>query len=248
MCLDSCLSVSGNEALLSLRAGRRASHNVGAKEAFDAMSNAKRITNVEESAANTETRKSITMLVGYGWQKIFENVADGSNDVEVLHDSLWQSLKEMFRPSYECFRKRNVIVDFNRLRASHGRPIWESITKKIDMADLLIFDVAAAPRVILPKDVKSDFSSIVQELNSNVLLELGYALGRGKQVMLMCPEHLFDKVPSDLKGYLWTTYTYSVDKDGLKRRFRDTYGALNAFRGILREIASEKLLVNCEED
>jgi hypothetical protein len=57
----------------------------------------------------------------------------------------------------------------------------------------------------------------------------------------MCPKHLFKDVPSDLKGYLWTTYTGTISKDGFMRTFCDERGIQNAFMGMVREVFNEKL-------
>ena len=183
--------------------------------------------------------RSIKVRMGYGWQK-FSDDEPKANGREILHDEFWQSLKALFDPWYKGFNeKHDIQVSFGRLRANHGRLVWPCIAKKIDDAYLLVFDVAASPNDGIPQCGKVKFEEVVTELNSNVLIELGYALGKGKQVILMCPKHLFHKVPSDLKGFLWTQYTCVITDKGLKRTLVDQYGAQNAFLAILREIENK---------
>lgn len=191
------------------------------------------------------TLHGITVAVGYGWQKFDESEVSSkdkkSNGYEVLYDKFWKSIKSKFKPKCEGIEKSlNAKISFKRLRASHGKLVWESILKNINNADVLIFDVAAAPKA---KDMPKDWSNIkdvILSLNYNVLVEIGVALGLDKRVVLMCPNHLFDEVPSDLKGYLWTTYTGEISKEGFKRCFCDERGVQNAFMGMLREAIREK--------
>ncbi len=191
------------------------------------------------------TLHGITVAVGYGWQKFDESEVSSkdkkSNGYEVLYDEFWKSIKSKFKPKCEGIEKSlNAKISFKRLRASHGKLVWESILKNINNADVLIFDVAAAPKA---KDMPKDWSNIkdvILSLNYNVLVEIGVALGLDKRVVLMCPNHLFDEVPSDLKGYLWTTYTGEISKEGFKRCFCDERGVQNAFMGMLREAIREK--------
>ena len=191
------------------------------------------------------TLRGITVAVGYGWQIFDEsepsNKDKKSNGYEVLYDEFWKSIKSKFKPKCEGIEKSlNAKISFKRLRASHGKLVWESILKNINNADVLIFDVAAAPKA---KDMPKDWSNIkdvILSLNYNVLVEIGVAFGLDKRVVLMCPNHLFDEVPSDLKGYLWTTYTGEISKEGFKRCFCDERGVQNAFMGMLREAIREK--------
>ena len=168
------------------------------------------------------TLRGITVAVGYGWQKFDESETLSQDKkpkgYDVLYDAFWKSIKSKFQPKCEGVKKSlNAKISFKRLRASHGKLVWNSILKNINNADVLVFDVAAAPEV---KDMPKDWSNIkdvIKSFNYNVLVEIGVALGLDKHVVLMCPNHLFEKVPSDLKGYLWTTYTGEISKDGFKR-------------------------------
>ena len=199
----------------------------------------------------SEDKKRITVAVGYGWQK-FEEEDFLSEDMslskktvakgyEVLHDQFWKSIKEKFITKLGGISKtQNAEISFTRLRASHGKLVWQSILEKIKQADILIFDIAQPPTTKdIPKQ-EVDIKDVVSSFNANVLVEIGVALGWDKRVMLMCPSHLFDKVPSDLKGYLWTTYTGKISKENFVRTFCDERGAQNAFMGMLREAIREK--------
>ena len=191
----------------------------------------------------------LKVLVGYGWQK-FHGDDPQRKGKDVLYDTFWTSLRGLFRQSCDNFKKlkdgTEISVSLKRLRASHGRFVWPTIEQRIGEADLLIFDVAEAPKHDL-SDKTENITKSLKRLNSNVLLEIGYALGRGKRVFLMCPSHLFQKVPSDLQGFLWTLYTGSICNGELTRTLVDEYGTMNAFRGMLREIAHEKLNVECDD-
>lgn len=198
-----------------------------------------------------EDKKRITVAVGYGWQK-FEEEDFLSEDMslskktvvkgyEVLHDQFWKSIKEKFITKLGGISKtHNAEISFTRLRASHGKLVWQSILEKIKQADVLIFDIAQPPATKDIPEQEIDIKDVVSSFNANVLVEIGVALGWDKRVMLMCPSHLFDKVPSDLKGYLWTTYTGKISKGNFVRTFCDERGAQNAFMGMLREAIREK--------
>lgn len=198
-----------------------------------------------------EDKKRITVAVGYGWQK-FEEEDFLSEDMslskktvakgyEVLHDQFWKSIKEKFITKFGGISKNHSVeISFSRLRASHGKLVWQSILEKIKQADVLIFDIAQPPATKDIPEQEVDIKDVLSSFNANVLVEIGVALGWDKRVMLMCPSHLFDKVPSDLKGYLWTTYTGKISKENFVRTFCDERGAQNAFMGMLHEAIREK--------
>jgi hypothetical protein len=191
------------------------------------------------------TLRGITVAVGYGWQMFDESEPSNKDKkpkgYDVLYDAFWKSIRDKFLPKCEGVKKSlKAKISFKRLRASHGKLVWNSILKNINNADVLVFDVAAAPKAKdMPKD-RSDIKDVIKSFNYNVLVEIGVALGLDKRVVLMCPDHLFDKVPSDLKGYLWTKYTGEISKEGFKRCFCDERGVQNAFMGMLREAIQEK--------
>lgn len=190
--------------------------------------------------------KTIKVSVGYGWQK-FDGDDSERLGKDVLYDTFWKSLRALFKPSCDNFQKsKNVSVSLSRLRASHGRLVWPTIERKIAESDLLIFDIVDAPRKDLSGTI-SDIRNVLRHLNLNVLLEVGYALGCGKRVLLMCPKHLFRQVPSDLKGFLWTLYTGIIQDGTLTRTLVDERGTMNAFRGMLREVANEEADVDGDD-
>lgn len=183
---------------------------------------------------------SINVRVGYGWQK-FLDADKRLSGADVLNDIFWQSLKGMFGEICRGVEKsKNVKVHFDRLRASHGRLVWPSIVKRIEKADVLVFDVAAAPLKPIPCKGVVEFSKVLKSLNVNVLLEAGCALGKDKPVMLMCPKHLYKFIPSDLSGFLWTLYKGYFEDGKIVRNFVDSPGAVSAFRGLLLDAWSEK--------
>ena len=211
-------------------------------------------------ANNAVKRHGITVAVGYGWQKFdsqeMDDVVIGAENAltqkdvkagyNVLHDEFWKSIKGKFKPKCDGVEKAlKAKISFKRLRASHGKIVWQSILDGIKTADVLIFDIAQAPEKMPVKE--SDIKTVLSGFNANVLVEIGVALGLDKRVVLMCPEHLFRYVPSDLKGYLWTTYTGSISKNGFKRVLCDERGLQNAFMGMLREAIIEKNQVIEEE-
>lgn len=193
--------------------------------------------------------RGITVAVGYGWQKFDESEMDSqvskkeakTNGYDVLHDQFWKSIRSKFKPKCDSIEKSlKTKISLKRLRASHGKIIWKSILDKIRAADVLIFDIVQPPEgKDMPKDWKN-IKDVLTTFNSNVLVEVGVALGLDKRVVLMCPKHLFEQVPSDLKGYLWTIYTGEISKNSFKREFCDERGLQNAFMGMLREAIREK--------
>ena len=193
----------------------------------------------------------VTIAVGYGWEKfdaIERSLKDEhSEGYEVLHDKFWKSIKEKFKGKCETIAGRfkqkfpSAGISFKRLRASHGKQVWPSILENLKNADILIFDVVQPPKQAILSDEPKDIANVFKTFNTNVLVEIGVALGLDKRVVLMCPKHLFKDVPSDLKGYLWTTYTGTISKDGFMRTFCDERGIQNAFMGMVREVFNEKL-------
>lgn len=189
----------------------------------------------------------VKVYVGYGWAKFDEEDKKLLQGHEVLADEFWQTLKSKFeRKSIKVQAyAENINVRCNRLRGTHGLEVWSTVCKKIKEADILIFDVAKAINLKmldnLCEDEEEDLTKKIKSFNSNVLVEIGVALGCGKRVLLLCPENLFKKIPSDLKGYLWTVYTLAYGKNGMIRKFADEYGLNAAYNSMLRSAAYDKL-------
>lgn len=182
--------------------------------------------------------KTIRVRVGYGWQK---NVDDCTKD------TAWTSIRDRFKKINDGIeRDYDVKVSFGRLRASHGRFIWESIAQKIRSADILIFDVAAAP--LTSKDGEDKKPC---QFNHNVLIELGAAMiaEPSKRVIILCPEEMADHFPSDMSGFLLTKYKRSQDaKNSSNRMFADGRGLFPAYQAMLREIIEEDERIEQDKD
>lgn len=187
----------------------------------------------------------INVRVGYGWMKVDEEAkGDGR---AVLADAFWKTIRDAFNSG--GFEKNNhAKVDFSRLRASHGKIVLPSVLEHIRESDILIFDVAESPEpfsshgqeVYLEKLRKFTSRPKAKMFNSNVLIEIGAAIAMDKRIMLLCPEGWKDRVPSDLKCYMWTFYKWDGGKGKIIRRFVDQYGMQNCYIGMLRETLETK--------
>lgn len=191
---------------------------------------------------------TVRVGVGYGWMKVEDG--DTQNGRAVLSDVFWQTIRTTFEPKHAVIEKTGNRVDFSRLRASHGKIIWNSVLERIRKSDILIFDVAAAPEASTfdVKDADFDLCTLVREmakkgnvLNANVLIEIGAAIALDKRIMLLCPEEWRSAIPSDLKGYMWTLYNWKGRGKDSKRCFVDQYGMQNGYMGMLRDVLNEKI-------
>ena len=194
------------------------------------------------------TRPLVKVYIGYGWPKFDVDDQRRLEGHEVLEDGFWQTLKMKFKresikvPPYSD----EVKVSGNRLRGTHGHEVWSTVLRKINSADVLVFDIASA---IKPQQLKNaceddDLTKRIKSFNANVLVEIGVALGKDKRVLLLCPKHLFNSVPSDLKGYFWSLYSLYYTEKGIVRKFVDERGLEAAYSGMLRNAAREKLNPN----
>lgn len=197
----------------------------------------------------TDTKKcEIKVAVGYGWQKFDYGDADPQTGWEVLSDTFWKSLYAKINMDFSKMEEKfGVKVCYSRLRASHGRLVWPTIRNRILKADVLIFDVAQAPDKDVNLNSVESLDAVITKLNYNVLVEIGVALANDdKNVMLLCPRHLFDSLPSDLKGHCWSTYTGSIENGVLKRTFCDEPGFNGAYVGMIRDVARQKAESNLD--
>lgn len=159
----------------------------------------------EDDSANAVL---LVVYVGYSWPK----------DVSVFRDPYWISLRDFLTSITSKVEKRDefknkIKIGVNRLRASHSAFVHDDIVRRIDSAAVLVFDLAQNPslsRDNLNEVVDKDGNIIYSSFNSNVLYEVGVAIGKGKKPVIMCPKSLFAKRPSDLNGYLFTTYETSL--------------------------------------
>lgn len=167
---------------------------------------------------------TVRVYVGFAWQK----------DCDCRGDARWSAIKKYFKRTNEYIEKKyGVRVEFLRLRASHGRFIWDSVREKISKADVLLFDVAALPG----EGVAASQASF----NINVVLELGAAVMNPlSKILVMCPTELKDRWPSDLSGLMYTEYTEAKSGDVLQRMYVDKWGVLPRYRGMLADVIGEK--------
>jgi len=191
----------------------------------------KTIDNNQEDGSlrqDVHLRGRVRVYVGFAWQHVDH----------ILKDSRWAAIKKYFKATNEYVEQAyGVGVDFRRLRASHGRFIWESIREKIEKADVLIFDVAAIPEQI--GEIGSEVQ--YQALNGNVVLELGAALAKDRaKILLLCPQQLTGMLPSDLSGLLYTSYSDVVAKHGVERKYDDKWGVLPQYRSMVSEVIEDK--------
>lgn len=169
------------------------------------------IARADVAAAKEEDSVNAVLLVvyvGYSWPK----------DVSVFRDPYWISLRDFLTSITSKVEKRDefknkIKIGVNRLRASHSAFVHEDIVRRIDSAAVLVFDLAQNPPLdddSLKEVVDEDGNITYSSFNSNVLYEVGVAIGKGKKPVIMCPKSLFAKRPSDLNGYLFTTYETSL--------------------------------------
>jgi hypothetical protein len=86
----------------------------------------------------------------------------------------------------------SIGVNYSRLRARHGALLLDEIRRRIQAADVLLFDL--------------------EHRNPNVMFELGLALANpasGPTVFILMPGE--DSPPSDLAGYLFSKYHVTED-------------------------------------
>ena len=169
--------------------------------------------------------RALQVSVGYGWQKFDWDECEARNGRDVLSDTFWRSLRDELKGKCDGVTKSTgIVVNLKRLRAGHGRILWLDIFERIKKSDVLVFDVAAAPDAKTPLKNACDIKDVVTGLNANVLVEIGVALGLGKRVLLLCPEHLLKTITSDIKGFLWPTYLGKIKDGKIERKCSDEYG------------------------
>lgn len=76
--------------------------------------------------------------------------------------------------------------------------------------------------MLTPADITEDIFNLIAssslviaditDLNPNVMFEVGYAIGRGKQAVLICKDNV-PQLPFDISHR--RVFTYKRDKDGL---------------------------------
>ena len=173
----------------------------------------------------------VKVYAGYSWEK----------DKTPRSDKYWCSildyLNSLKKSIENRYRKDKVYVNFNRLRAKHGSIVLNDIKEKIADADILIFDVADT------KSAKDDNDKIVvyTAFNTNVMFEIGLALQMGKYPILMCPNCLKNRLPSDLSNYMWTFYDLKKKGSIYERVFADTQGLSNLLMARMNSCARAQI-------
>lgn len=177
----------------------------------------------------------LSVFVGYSWAK----------DLSVYQDPYWISIREYLRKIAEDIEKQyknKITISVKRLRASHACFVHDEILRRIDDSALLVFDLAQNPPLNDPNVAiaNADQNIVYSAFNSNVLYEAGVAVGKGKKPIILCPESLLSKVPSDLRGYLFSTYKTSFKQKSecpkntkikhITREFSDNRGLQAAVR------------------
>lgn len=191
----------------------------------------------------------LSVFVGYSWAK----------DLSVYNDPYWISIREYLRKIAEDLEKQyknQITISVKRLRASHACFVHDEILRRIDSSDLLIFDLAQNPP-LKGNDTAiadADRNIVYSSFNSNVLYEAGIAVGKGKMPITMCPESLLNRVPSDLRGYLFTTYKTSFKPKEecpkgtkikyINREYSDKKGLQEAVRYALESKIKKALNLN----
>ena len=185
---------------------------------------------------SSDVKNCVKVFVGFAWEKVADCTADAS----------WSAIKQYFKKTNDSLCKRyGVSISFRRLRASHGRFIWESVREKIAAADVCIFDVAARPEDGGKTSNKVPYANF----NANVLLELGAALAKPTpRVLIMKPSNLEVGWPSDLNGLCYTSYTDLITSKGLVRKYEDKWGVLPQYRSMVIEAIERKGIVLGDDD
>ncbi len=134
----------------------------------------------------------------YQWRKAGEKLIDCHSEM---------AIKEIIKQVNNLFEgktSKNGVeykIDYKRLRASAGRNMLDSIIRKMNMSNAIIFDIT--------------------ETNPNVFIELGIAIQTAKAkpelslyliIEKKDDKSLLESLPSDLQGYFITEYTVEKDK------------------------------------
>jgi len=187
-------------------------------------------------SSNNEKAPLIRVAIGYGWRE-FDGKSHGLNP----H---WRFLKKSVESVVSELEKRAIKrqkpifplrVTVGRLRGRHGCTVSGAILKRIEEADVLVFDISGR--------------------NPNVHFELGCAVAKkgidSGRIFIFCKsgdendggnQEEF-RAPSDIGGFLFTRYSLvSNSTKGLNSyaKLEDSSGFKAALRSTLIEAACEK--------
>jgi hypothetical protein len=152
----------------------------------------KRLLKAAHAANKAEEQRPsspVLIRVGYKWAKRGEK------------DILWDFVRERIKVCVDSINSQQnnkhlpeIPVRYSRMRAMHGGDLLSVFLKRCDDSDVLLFDITGNA--------------------SNVLFELGIALGRkglGGNVFVLhevdADENPISVLPTDLAGYFFTRYT-----------------------------------------
>jgi hypothetical protein len=158
-----------------------------------------------------------TISGGYQWN---------SNSAKLAIQHISKHVINRFDGKNEKKLKYNI--NYRKLRSSAGRPMLDSILKRIKNSQVIIFDIT--------------------EKNPNVMIELGYALATVTSteflsIYLICKkgEPLPKEIPTDLHGYFISEY--SIDEKG-KITFNDSGSLRMSIESDVKEYFNQLLNFN----
>ena len=133
---------------------------------------------------------------GAAWKQCLDAIGKVSEDAT-------KRLKK--HPKIRTIGALGTVVEGRKLRATPALTVLEGVCSAIDSADILLFDITP---------------EVGQEQGkANVLFELGYAKGRGKEIYLLHRgEFLSSAVPSDLRGAYISTLSKGRFEQALHMR------------------------------
>ena len=178
----------------------------------------------------------IRIMIGYGWRE-FDGVAHGLNPHwRFLKKSVESVVSELEKRALKRQKPKCPLrVSVGRLRGRHAGTITGAILKRINEADVVIFDISGR--------------------NPNVHFELGCAVAmkgiESGRIFIFCQsgdksaeiDREIFRPASDLSGFLFTLYsrnTKSAKRLDSYAKLDDLAGFKAALRSTLIEVASEK--------
>ena len=134
-----------------------------------------------------------TISSGYQWLNKNDSTKASHSETAIKH--LVNGIKDSFKKQESIYK-----INYRRLRASAGKNILDSIIKRIESSNVIIFDI-------------TDF-------NRNVLIELGIALyycSKNRDISIYIIKEKGSKsvtadLPSDLQGYFISEYAIEKEK------------------------------------
>lgn len=135
----------------------------------------------------------------YEWSNKGDDGAVGGKKNTTTPKVMKEIVSRIEKQASPLFSKHKIKIQYNRLRATAGGFLFESISNRIRKADAVIFDIT--------------------NNNPNVMFELGIALevSKNSESFKIYLIHEGDdysevKLPSDLLGFYFTLYSVKGDK------------------------------------